>query len=92
VAKNPDADLSSAYKYMAYVYHDKEEFDKSLDYFAKVNPDIVDFEDHIMQERRIIQTRIKTLMKQSHMIQLMTIHIIIWGLFSLEKKVMMQPL
>jgi tetratricopeptide (TPR) repeat protein len=48
VAKNPDADLSSAYKYMAYVYHDKEQFDKSLEYFAKVNPEIIDFEDHIM--------------------------------------------
>lgn len=48
IAKNPNEDLSSAYKYLAYVYHDKDEFDKSLQYFEKVDPEIIDIEDHIM--------------------------------------------
>ncbi|MBK8984416.1 MAG: tetratricopeptide repeat protein [Ignavibacteria bacterium] len=48
IDNNPSEDLSSAYKYMAYVYHDKEEYDKALDYFSKVDKDFIDLEDHIM--------------------------------------------
>ena len=47
IKDNPDADLSSAYKYMAYVYNDKEEYDKALDYFSKVPKNLFDIEDYI---------------------------------------------
>lgn len=38
VAKHPDADLSSAYKYLAYVYNDKLEYQQALDNFEKILP------------------------------------------------------
>lgn len=47
VDKNPDADLSSAYKYMAYIYNDKEEYEKAKEYFSKVPADLFDLEDHL---------------------------------------------
>lgn len=47
VAKNPDEDLSSAYKYLAYVHNEKEEYDKALEYFLKVPKNIFDTEDYI---------------------------------------------
>lgn len=47
IQDNPDADLSSAYKYMAYVYNDKEEYEKAKENFAKVPKDLFDIEDHI---------------------------------------------
>ncbi|MBV6477683.1 MAG: Lipopolysaccharide assembly protein B [Ignavibacteria bacterium] len=47
IKENPDADLSSAYKYMAYVYNEKEEYEKAKEYFSKVPKDLFDIEDHI---------------------------------------------
>jgi len=47
VTKNPGEDLSSAYKYLAYVYNEKEEYDKALEYFLKVPKNIFDTEDYI---------------------------------------------
>ncbi len=47
VANHPDADLSSAYKYLAYVYNDKLEYQKALDNFSKVPDNLFDTEDYI---------------------------------------------
>ncbi len=51
VDKNPNEDLSSAYKYLAYVYNEKEEYAEFYDLYLQCKPytmtSIVDSEDYI---------------------------------------------
>ena len=47
IKDNPKEDISSAYKYLAYVYNDKEDYDKALEYFSKVPKSLFDTEDYI---------------------------------------------
>jgi tetratricopeptide (TPR) repeat protein len=57
ITTNPEDDLSSAYKYTAYVYNDKEEYAKALDNFNKVPKNMFETEDYVKLAQIYVNTK-----------------------------------